>query len=83
VSINSEEVQDSTFRTHESYAAASFRAIGLQVLILIICYLPEIITAPIMGWLSLRLAYYGWKVRRAEKKKKQHQKQSGPWGGKK
>jgi hypothetical protein len=65
---------DKVFRTHESYGEASFRAIGLQTMILFICYLPKIIVSPFMGWLSLRLAYFRWKLRRAEKKKKQSQK---------
>jgi hypothetical protein len=60
---------DSVLRTHEPYTAALFRAIGLQTMILIICYLPKIIASPFMGWLSLRLAYYKWRTRRAQRKK--------------
>jgi hypothetical protein len=69
---------DSVLRTHESYTTTLFRAVGLQVLIFVICYLPKIIASPFLGWLSLRLAFYKWRAKRA----KPQGKHNNPWGGK-
>lgn len=77
VAVASFAYLDSVFRTHEPYTAALFRAIGLQMMILLICYLPKIIASPFMGWLSLQLAFYKWRSRRAKRQKKQ----SNPWDG--
>lgn len=73
---------DSVLRTHDPYTGALFRAIGLQIMILIICYMPKIIASPFMGWLSLQMAFYRWRNKRAERKKLTKHKDNDPWGGK-
>jgi hypothetical protein len=72
---------DSAVRTHEPYTASLSRAIGLQVMILVICYSPQIIASPFMGWLSVRMAWYRWRIKRREKKTAQ-KNSNNPWGGK-
>ncbi|WP_454629589.1 hypothetical protein [Bradyrhizobium cenepequi] len=61
---------DSLLRTGEPYMTALLRAVGLQTMVFIIWQLPKIIASPFMGWLSLQTAYYKWRVRRAERKKR-------------
>jgi hypothetical protein len=58
---------DSRLRTYEPFTEAMQRAIGLQTVILFVCFLPRIIASPFMLWANGRLAYLKWKLKRTEK----------------
>src|SRR5690606_19134638 len=62
---------DTYFRTHEPYSDAVQRAAGLQIIILLICFLPQIIALPLRLqtlalpiYFKLRLRYLKWRLER-------------------